>query len=121
MQIRKRFKFEAAHVLPYHQGKCARLHGHSYCLDVAVRAELQSDGPQRGMVQDFDILAAVVTGTVINQLDHRSLNELIENPTCELILEWIWRRLKPELPTLDELVLWETASSCAVLRGSDVA
>lgn len=121
MQIRKRFRFEAAHALPYHQGKCARLHGHSYRLDVAVRSDLQSDGPQRGMVEDFDVLAAVVTRAVIDQLDHNSLNELIENPTCEVILEWIWRRLKPELPILDELVLWETASSCAVLRASDFA
>lgn len=119
MQIRKRFAFEAAHTLPHHEGKCARLHGHSYSLDVAVRSHLQSDGPRRGMVEDFDVLAAVVTRTIINQLDHNSLNELIENPTCELILQWIWQRLKPELPILDELVLWETASSCAVLRASD--
>ncbi len=119
MEIRKRFAFEAAHTLPHHQGKCARLHGHSYRLEVAVRSHVQSDGPQQGMVEDFDVLAAVVTRTIINQLDHTSLNELIENPTCEAILQWIWRRLKPELPILDELILWETASSCAVLRASD--
>lgn len=105
--------------MPYHQGKCARLHGHSYRLDVAVRADLQKEGPQCGMVQDFDVLAAVVTRTVIDRLDHNSLNELIENPTCEVIVEWIWRQLKPDLPILDELILWETATSCAVLRASD--
>jgi len=54
-------------------------------------------------------------------LDHRSLNELMENPTCEIIIRWIWERLKAQLPGLDELILWETATSCAVLRAADFA
>ena len=52
MQIRRTFRFEAAHVLPFHQGKCSRMHGHSYRLDVAVRGPLQTDGPARGMIED---------------------------------------------------------------------
>jgi 6-pyruvoyltetrahydropterin/6-carboxytetrahydropterin synthase len=28
--LAKEFRFEAAHQLPYHDGKCARLHGHSW-------------------------------------------------------------------------------------------
>ncbi len=121
MQIRKQFKFESAHVLPHHQGKCARLHGHSYRLDVAVRGPVQTAGAAQGMVVDFDDLAAVVQAEVIEELDHRSLNELMENPTCEAIVLWIWKRLQNRLAGLDELILWETATSCAVLRASDVA
>lgn len=116
MQIRKRFRFEAAHVLPHHPGKCARLHGHSYRLDVAVRGPVQDAGPAAGMIVDFDTLAALVRGEIIEALDHRHLNELIENPTCERIVLWIWERLARVLPGLDELVLWETATSCAVMR-----
>ena len=119
MQIRKHFRFEAAHVLPYHDGKCSRLHGHSYRLEVAVRGPLQGDGPARGMIEDFDVLARIVRREVIDVLDHQSLNEIIENPTCELIVAWIWERLKRALQGLDELVLWETATSCAVLRATD--
>jgi 6-pyruvoyltetrahydropterin/6-carboxytetrahydropterin synthase len=37
VRIRKRFRFESSHVLPHHTGKCARLHGHSYRLEVTVR------------------------------------------------------------------------------------
>lgn len=120
MQIRKQFKFEAAHHLPHHTGKCARPHGHSYRLDVAVRGALRSSGSTNGMVEDFDALEELVERTIIDQVDHSSLNELIENPTCEMIVLWIWRRLQPHLPGLDELILWETASSCAVLRAADV-
>lgn len=121
MQIRKQFKFESAHVLPHHQGKCARLHGHSYRLDVAIRGRLHTSGPATGMVEDFETVAEVVETEVIEVLDHRSLNELIENPTCEIITQWIWERLVDRLPGLDEIILWETATSCAVLRAADFA
>ncbi len=119
MQIRKSFRFEAAHTLPYHLGKCARPHGHSYRLEVAVRGPLQSDGPARGMIEDFDALENIVEREVIDALDHSSLNDTIENPTCEHIVMWIWKRLQPVLPGLDELTLWETETSCAALRKSD--
>lgn len=119
VQIRKHFRFEAAHVLPYHLGKCARPHGHSYRLEVAIRGPLRREGPARGMIEDFDHVRAVVHRTILDVLDHTSLNDTIENPTCEHIIAWIWERLLPELPGLDELVLWETATSCAVLRASD--
>ncbi|MDE2481195.1 MAG: 6-carboxytetrahydropterin synthase QueD [bacterium] len=119
MQIRKHFRFEAAHVLPYHLGKCARVHGHSYRLEVAVRGPLQSDGPARGMIEDFDTIKSVVRTHVVDVLDHQHLNEIIENPTAEHIVMWAWRALEPHLRGLDELVLWETANSCAVLRASD--
>lgn len=120
MQIRKSFTFEAAHVLPHHPGKCARLHGHSYRLDVALGGPLQTDGPAAGMIEDFDVISRVVKGTVIAQLDHRSLNDLIDNPTAERIVLWIWERLVPELPQLEEVVLWETRKACVVMKKGDL-
>jgi len=117
--IRKQFRFEAAHVLPHHDGKCSRLHGHSYRLDITLEGPLAAEGPGRGMVVDFDVLSRVVKAGIIGELDHRSLNELIANPTSENVVIWIWRRLAPEFPQLVELVLWETATACAILRKGD--
>jgi 6-pyruvoyltetrahydropterin/6-carboxytetrahydropterin synthase len=119
MQIRKHFRFEAAHVLPFHPGKCARMHGHSYRLEVAVRGPVQTDGPAKGMIEDFDAVKRTVRTHVVDVLDHRTLNDLIENPTAERIVMWMWHELEPHLQGLDELVLWETANSCAVLSRSD--
>ena len=119
MQIRKSFTFEAAHALPHHPGKCSRLHGHSYRLDVALEGPLQADGPAAGMIEDFEVVSQVVKATVIGALDHRSLNELIDNPTAENIVRWIWGRLAPELPQLVQLTLWETRKACAVLTKGD--
>lgn len=106
-------------MLPNHPGKCSRLHGHSYRLEVALEGRLQPAGPAAGMVEDFDVVARIVRAGVIEALDHRSLNELIDNPTAENIVVWIWQRLAPELPQLQELTLWETSSASVVLRKGD--
>lgn len=84
-----------------------------------MRGPLQSDGPSRGMIADFDTIKTVVRTEAIDVLDHQNLNDFLENPTAEQIVMWIWRRLDAQLPGLDELVLWETRTSCAVLRRSD--
>jgi len=119
VQIRKSFTFEAAHVLPHHPGKCARLHGHSYRLDVALDGPLQATGPAAGMVEDFEVVSRVVKASVIDALDHRSLNELMDNPTAENIVVWIWARLSGELLQLSELTLWETPKACVVMKKGD--
>jgi 6-pyruvoyltetrahydropterin/6-carboxytetrahydropterin synthase len=119
VQIRKHFRFEAAHLLPFSNGKCARMHGHSYRLEVAIRGPLQTQGPARGMIEDFDEVERIVRDNAIDSLDHQTLNDFIENPTAEQIVAWVWRRLEPLLAGLDELVLWETPTSCAVLGKAD--
>jgi 6-pyruvoyltetrahydropterin/6-carboxytetrahydropterin synthase len=117
--IRKHFRFEAAHVLPHHPGKCSRVHGHSYRLEVAVRGPLQASGPAQGMVLDFDEISGIVRPLVIDRLDHSSLNDLMENPTAEHIALWIWDALASELAQLDEIVVWETQTACAVVSAED--
>jgi 6-pyruvoyltetrahydropterin/6-carboxytetrahydropterin synthase len=112
--VRRTFEFEAAHRLPEHPGKCRELHGHSYRLVVAIERAVE---PQSGMAIDFGDLKRVVSRDVIELVDHRSLNDLIDNPTAERIAEWMWRRLHPELPGLVEIELHETRSCSVVYRG----
>ncbi|GAC1305952.1 MAG: 6-carboxytetrahydropterin synthase QueD [Vulcanimicrobiaceae bacterium] len=119
MHIRKQYRFEAAHVLPYHPGKCARMHGHSYRFDVTLAGSLQTSGPACGMVVDFDEISAVVKPQVVDRLDHTTLNDTIENPTAERIALWIWDALAPALPQLVEVVVWETATASAIVRSDD--
>lgn len=121
MVIWKEFKFEAAHKLegvpPGH--KCARLHGHSYRVRVHVRGGLDR---AVGWVMDFADLKRVVT-PVIEQLDHRYLNDIpgLEQSTAERIAVWIYERIKPGLAgtgaTLDAVEVMETRTSGAVYRG----
>lgn len=117
MKISQAFRFEAAHRLPNvpPTHRCYRLHGHTY------RVEIQLDGavdPHTGFVADFLELEASV-GKLLDQLDHRYLNEVpgLENPSSENIAIWIWDRLKPDLPALSSVRVYENADCWAEYDG----
>jgi len=114
MILRKEYGFEAAHFIYNHPGKCRNLHGHSYKLFVSLEGEVN---PETGMIIDFDDLSKVVRDKVIFPLDHRFLNDLIPLSTAENISTWIWEQLKPALPELSQLELFETADNCVIYRG----
>jgi 6-pyruvoyltetrahydropterin/6-carboxytetrahydropterin synthase len=113
----KEFRFEAAHRLPNTPPghKCARLHGHSFHLEVHLEGPVD---PHTGMLVDYAEIKAVFK-PLEHELDHRYLNEIrgLENPTSENIVRWIWERLKPELPELFRLVLRETCTVGCVYEG----
>jgi 6-pyruvoyltetrahydropterin/6-carboxytetrahydropterin synthase len=114
LKVRRSFWFEAAHHLPHHPGKCRNPHGHSYRLVVAVEG---SPDPGSGMVIDFTDLKHVVHEHVIDLLDHRDANALIDNPTAERMATWIWQRLSGVVPGLCEVELHETRNCSVVYRG----
>ena len=119
MEIFKEFTFEAAHRLPNVPPghKCARLHGHSYRVALHVQGPV---GDTSGWVMDFaDISEA--WKPLHQVLDHYYLNEVegLSNPTSENLARWIWRRLKPTLPRLSQVVVRETCTSGCFYRGED--
>ena len=116
MEVFREFSFEAAHRLPnVPEGhKCARLHGHSFRVEVRVGGQLQ---PASGMVVDFaDIKAAFAP--LHEVLDHHYLNEVegLDNPTSENLARWIWERMAEALP-LAAVVVHETCTSGARYSG----
>lgn len=114
MILRKEYRFEAAHFIHNHPGKCRNMHGHSYRLFVSLAGKAD---PETGMIMDFEALSAIVRERVLQKLDHRFLNDLIPLPTSEHIACWIWEQLKPQLDGLDQIELFETAENCVVYRG----
>ncbi len=113
----KEFRFEAAHLLPNMPTghKCARLHGHSFLLEVHLEGPVDA---HTGMLVDYaDIKQAFAP--LEEQLDHHYLNEIpgLENPTSENIVRWVWERLRPTLPQLSRLVLRETCTVGCVYEG----
>jgi 6-pyruvoyltetrahydropterin/6-carboxytetrahydropterin synthase len=117
IELRKSFQFEAAHLLPRlpESHKCRRLHGHSFKVEIVVSGE---QDPELGWLIDYAEIAAAFK-PLWTQLDHRYLNELdgLENPTSENIAIWIWDRLRPTLPMLEEVVVAETCTAKCVYRG----
>ncbi len=121
MDVFKTFTFEAAHRLPHvpEGHKCARLHGHSFRVEVHVSGEV--DG-KTGWVMDFaDIKAAF--DPVRERLDHRYLNDIegLENPTSENVARYIWRVLAPCLSGLSKLVVHETCTAGCIYTGENEA
>jgi 6-pyruvoyltetrahydropterin/6-carboxytetrahydropterin synthase len=117
MIIWKEFTFEAAHRLPNVPAghKCARLHGHSFRVAVHVEGALD---PRLGWVRDFADLAAAWQ-PLHDALDHRYLNEIpgLENPTSEVLAQWIWGRLAPSLTGLARIVVQETCTTGCIYEG----
>ena len=114
------FKFEAAHRLPKVPPghKCARLHGHSFVVEVAIVGETN---PDTGWVIDFGELYEIWK-PLENRLDHNYLNEIpgLENPTSEILAKWIWDELKPTLPMLEQVTLYETCDARCEYRGGKI-
>jgi 6-pyruvoyltetrahydropterin/6-carboxytetrahydropterin synthase len=114
VRVRRRFEFESAHLLPNHPGKCRNLHGHSYILEVTVDRAVD---PQSGMAIDFADLKMVVKTEVVDLLDHKYINDIMENPTAEVMAVWIWKRLSRPLQGLVEIELHETRNCSVIYRG----
>lgn len=114
-RLEKQFTFEASHRLPFHDGKCARLHGHSWKVTLVVCGdELEDDGPKRSMLIDYSDISKVMKPLLDEKLDHHHLNHSlpeIMNPTSEEIARWIYRQIKPVFPVLAEVIVDETCTS----------
>lgn len=146
MLISKEFKFEASHVLPLHPGKCSRLHGHSYGLQVYLDGPVDS---MTGFVMDYGVLSKIVHENVIDKLDHThlgygsvfTLETLVHDsasytrtaepyfgekfyPSAENLSRAIFKLLKPLINDIKgvrlvEVIIEETSTSSAIWRDLD--
>jgi 6-pyruvoyltetrahydropterin/6-carboxytetrahydropterin synthase len=133
-----------AHALWNYDGLCKNIHGHTYKLYVTVMGEPINDpqNSKNGMVIDFSDLKRIVKDEIVDKLDHsisvynkapqhqlKSLGEMFERhfifdfqPTCENLVIWIVKKIKPKLPEgieLKKVVLYETSSSNAEWNADD--
>lgn len=113
-----RTSFAAAHNLINYQGDCENLHGHNWKVEVAVIAR---ELDKAGLGIDFKVLKREA-GVVINELDHKYLNENPAfqqiSPSSEHISRYLYQRLSERLNneniTIDSVTVWESdnASAC---------
>lgn len=109
-------EFEAAHRIVDYPGKCNRLHGHNWSVEVTVEgARLNA----LGMLIDFKELKQEVN-VVLEGLDHVYLNETEafkhENPTAEHIAKYIYTALAARALFAEEIKVrsvkvWESPKS----------
>ena len=111
-------EFEAAHRLPDYDGKCRRLHGHNWRIEVTVRGNSLDSS---GMLIDFKVLKQHVTEVLLT-LDHYYLNETEPfvniPPTAEHIARYIHDLLCVRADfacrvKIYAVKVWESPRSCA--------
>jgi len=112
-RIKVEGNFSSAHNLRGYKGKCEDLHGHNWRVKISVEF---SELDKIGMLLDFKYLKKELN-SVLEELDHKYLNKLARfkktNPTSENIAEYIYGRLKPRIPLLNSVTVWENATSSA--------
>lgn len=104
--------FSAAHSLREYDGKCERLHGHNYRVEVTLKGPSLNKG---GMVVDFTLLKQALE-KAIAKLDHQHLNEVKPfdklNPTAEYIAKLIYEEMVLRFSTrkvkVHKVTVWES-------------
>lgn len=110
-------QFAAAHNLVHYQGDCENLHGHNWKVEVTVAAK---DLDKAGLGIDFKILKRE-TNRILDQLDHKYLNDLDPfrklSPSSENIARFLFETLGPVLDsdnvTVEKVTVWESEKACA--------
>jgi 6-pyruvoyltetrahydropterin/6-carboxytetrahydropterin synthase len=107
----------AAHQLRGYGGRCERLHGHNWKIEVYVTGrELGEDG----LLIDFTRLKEA-TAALLENLDHTFLNEVEPfrnaNPSSENIARYIYQSLSRDLDDrrvkVSKVTAWESENACA--------
>ena len=93
-----RDEFCAGHALRHYQGKCERLHGHNFGVELCVEGEKLANGTE--MLLDFKVLKTILK-EVLSSLDHCILNEQPPfdeiNPSSENLARHIWQEVMQRL------------------------
>ncbi len=117
VELVKEYRFESAHRLPQVPigHKCSRLHGHSFKFEIHVQGPVDE---RTGWLIDFGVLDDKVM-PIVGQLDHHYLNEVegLENPTSEVLARWLFDRIRPQVPSLVAVTLYETCDARCIYRG----
>ncbi len=119
-EIKVKTEFEAAHRIDGYKGKCNRLHGHNWVVEICASGR-QLD--ELGMLVDFKAVKHAAN-EILDTLDHQYLNELPAfqngyNPTAEHIAKYVYDALAGHVifqgnAQLRSVRVWESPKSSVV-------
>jgi len=111
MQLQTKYHFHSAHSIPSVL-ECSEKHGHTYHLEVVIGNRLN----KQGMVKPFGEVKMIVQENVIEKLDHKDIDKILDNSSAEFTVEWIFRILNEKLKGLKKVILWETETCCTIIE-----
>ncbi len=109
--------FAAAHRLTMVGKKCENLHGHNWKIEACIIGEKLNEG---GVLMDFGEIKKYIS-EIMNQLDHKYLNEMdtftksapsSENIALHIAQE-LQKRITDPLIRVSRVSAWESDNSCA--------
>ena len=109
--------FSAAHQLRGYKGKCEKMHGHNWKVQVHIVAERLNE---IDIAIDFHDMRKLLD-EVLAPLDHTFLNEIFpfteKNPSSENMAKWIYdslnKKLTEENVELSAVTVWESDTASA--------
>ena len=119
-----RRSFSAAHSLREIGGKCEKLHGHNFIIEVSVSSPTLNN---EGLVIDFRTVKNW-TDEVLKELDHSYLNDIPafhdKNPSAENVAHYIFSRMEEKAAAgihVTRVTVWESESAKVTYTGPDHA
>ena len=84
------------------------VHGHNFILQTTIAGTLN---PKTSMVVDLGDLDEIVNSKIVDVWDHRNISILYPERPCSLenLTLLIWKILRPEIPLLNRITLYETS------------
>ncbi len=113
--------FAAGHALRHYRGKCEKVHGHNYKVQVTIEGETLNEA---GLLVDFVELKRLLHA-VVDRLDHEFLNDVppfdVLNPSAENMAKFFHDEISQGFPfehgaRVSNVKLWETDTSIATYR-----
>jgi len=105
--LRVKEKFQAAHFLKDYKGKCEKIHGHTFTVEVQVEAHSLD---KTGIAIDFTEIKKKLSEILP---DHTLLNEIYDfNPTAENLSRHFFLELKKHYP-VKAVTVWESEDASA--------
>jgi 6-pyruvoyltetrahydropterin/6-carboxytetrahydropterin synthase len=100
-------RFQAAHYLEDYKGKCEKIHGHTFRVEVEIKV---TELDKTGIGIDF----TEIKQTLVQLLpDHTLLNEVCAfNPTAENLSRFFFQELKQHYPVI-RVTVWESEDASA--------
>jgi len=111
--LKVRDKFSAAHYLKEYKGKCEKVHGHTFQVEVAIAAH---ELDRTGITFDFEEIKKALAAALP---DHALLNEVFSfNPSAENIARHLYGELKRTYPVVS-VTVWESEDASATYAEDD--
>jgi len=118
MKVCKIFEWDAAHkLLLDYKSPCQGLHGHTYKVEFLIKGPINKNG----MVIDFSLFKKHINERC--SFDHKYLNDLLDQPTAENLVEYLYKLTCKELLVIRKVYnlnislvkvrVWETPTSYA--------